>query len=124
MAAVAPARPAARTVWDTAEACLAATAFAVLCVLVLRASPYLAEPDDYAYRASIVAMTDGHFFTLSGGRHTRSPSGWHLRWAAAGWVPARVAARFSGCRRARSALPASAVDRKRVLRRSLASAGI
>ena len=41
-------------------------AFAVLCVLVLRASPYMPEPDDYAYRASIVAMTDGHFFTLSG----------------------------------------------------------
>jgi hypothetical protein len=36
-----------------------------LCVLVLRATPYLPEPDDYAYRASIVAMTDGHFFTLS-----------------------------------------------------------
>jgi hypothetical protein len=33
---------------------------------VLRASPYLAEPDDFAYRASIVAMTHGHFFTLSG----------------------------------------------------------
>src|SRR5450755_412668 len=70
MAAVAPtpevARPAARTVWDTAEACLAAAAFAVLCVLVLRASPYLPEPDDNAYRASIVAMTDGHFFTLAG----------------------------------------------------------
>jgi hypothetical protein len=60
------ARPAARTWWDVAEACLAAAAFAVLCVLVLRASPYLPEPDDYAYRASIVAMTDGHFFTLSG----------------------------------------------------------
>jgi len=60
------ARPAARTGWDVAEACLAAAAFAVLCVLVLRASPYLTEPDDYAYRASIVAMTDGHFFTLSG----------------------------------------------------------
>src|ERR1700746_1077450 len=60
------ARPAARTVWDVAEACLAVAAFAVLCVLVLRASPYLPEPDDYAYRASIVAMTDGHFFTLSG----------------------------------------------------------
>ena len=60
------ARPAARTVWDVAEACLAAAAFAVLCVLVLRAVPYLPEPDDYAYRASIVAMTDGHFFTLSG----------------------------------------------------------
>ena len=37
--------------------CLAAAAFAVLCVLVLRAAPYLPEPDDYAYRASIVAMT-------------------------------------------------------------------
>ena len=60
------ARPAARTGWDVAEACLAAAAFAVLCVLVLRAVPYLPEPDDYAYRASIVAMTDGHFFTLSG----------------------------------------------------------
>jgi hypothetical protein len=58
-------RPAARTRWDVAEACLAAAAFAALCVLVLRASPYLPEPDDYAYRASIVAMTHGHFFTLS-----------------------------------------------------------
>ena len=56
----------ARTWWDVAEACLAVAAFAVLCVLVLRAAPYLPEPDDYAYRASIVAMTDGHFFTLSG----------------------------------------------------------
>jgi len=70
MAAVAQtpevARSAGRTVWDVAEVCLAAAAFAVLCVLVLRAVPYLPEPDDYAYRASIVAMTDGHFFTLSG----------------------------------------------------------
>ena len=70
MTALAPAaevaRPRARTLWDVAEACLAVAAFAVLCVLVLRASPYLPEPDDYAYRASIVAMTDGHFFTLSG----------------------------------------------------------
>jgi hypothetical protein len=69
MTAVAPtpevARPAARTRWDVAEAGLAVAAFAVLCVLVLRAVPYLPEPDDYAYRASIVAMTDGHFFTLS-----------------------------------------------------------
>jgi hypothetical protein len=60
------ARSAVRTVWDVAEACLAAAAFAVLCVLVLRAVPYLPEPDDYTYRASIVAMTDGHLFTLSG----------------------------------------------------------
>jgi hypothetical protein len=60
------ARPAGRTGWDVAEACLAVAAFAVLCVLVLRATPYLPEPDDNAYRASIVAMTDGHLFTLSG----------------------------------------------------------
>jgi hypothetical protein len=45
---------------------LAAAAFVGLCVVVLRASPYLAEPDDSAYQASIVAMTHGHFFTLSG----------------------------------------------------------
>ena len=57
--------PAARTWRDVAEVCLAVAAFAVLCVLVLRAAKYLPEPDDYAYRASIVAMTDGHFFTLA-----------------------------------------------------------
>jgi hypothetical protein len=65
LAPAADVRPAAGTRWDVAEACLAAAAFAALCVLVLRASPYLPEPDDYAYRASIVAMTHGHFFTLS-----------------------------------------------------------
>jgi hypothetical protein len=59
-------RPEARSRWHFVEACLAAAAFAVLCVLALRASPYLPEPDDFAYRASIVAMTNGHFFTLSG----------------------------------------------------------
>ena len=59
------AQPAAGTVWDVAEAGLAAAAFAVLCVLAIRAAPYLPEPDDYAYRASIVAMTDGHFFRLA-----------------------------------------------------------
>ena len=59
------AQPPVRSGWDVAEVCLAVAAFAVLCVLVLRATPYLPEPDDNAYRASIVAMTDGHFFTLS-----------------------------------------------------------
>ena len=49
-----------------AEAGLAVGAFAVLCVLVLRVAPRLVEPDDFAYRASIVAMTHGHFLTLSG----------------------------------------------------------
>jgi hypothetical protein len=52
-----------RLVW--VEAALAAAAFAVLCALVLSVAPQTAEPDDGAYRASIVAMTDGHFLTLS-----------------------------------------------------------
>jgi hypothetical protein len=48
------------------EAALAAVAFAALCVLVLSFAPQLGvEPDDGAYRASIVAMTEGHFLTLS-----------------------------------------------------------
>ena len=55
-----------RSRWAVVEACVAAAAFVLLCVVVLRASPYLPEPDDVAYRASIVAMTHGHFFTLSG----------------------------------------------------------
>jgi len=44
---------------------LAVTAFAVLCVVVLSTAPRLAAPDDYAYRASVVAVTDGHLLTLS-----------------------------------------------------------
>jgi hypothetical protein len=47
------------------EATLAAVVFAVLCVVVLSVAPQSAEPDDGAYRASIVAMTEGHFLTLS-----------------------------------------------------------
>jgi hypothetical protein len=47
------------------EAALAAAAFVALCVLVLSVAPQSAEPDDGAYRASIVAMTEGHFLTLS-----------------------------------------------------------
>ena len=52
-----------RAVW--AEATLAIAAFAALCVVVLSVAPQAAEPDDGAYRASIVAMTEGHFLTLS-----------------------------------------------------------
>src|ERR1700733_879856 len=49
-----------------AEAVLAVAAFAALCVVVLSVTPQLGvEPDDGAYRASIVAMTEGHFLTLS-----------------------------------------------------------
>ena len=47
------------------EAVVALAAFAVLCVLVLSVASRLVEPDDYAYRASIVAITQGHFLTLS-----------------------------------------------------------
>ena len=51
--------------WDRAEVSLAVGAFAVLCIMVLTAAPFLVEPDDYAYRASIVAITQGHFLTLT-----------------------------------------------------------
>ena len=48
-----------------AEATLAAAVFAALCIVVLSVAAQAAEPDDGAYRASIVAMTEGHFLTLS-----------------------------------------------------------
>ena len=52
-----------RPVW--VEAALALAAFVVLCAVVLSVAPQAAEPDDGAYHASIVAMTEGHFLTLS-----------------------------------------------------------
>src|SRR5271166_2867740 len=53
-----------RLVW--VEAMLAVAAFAALCAVVLSVAPQLGvEPDDGAYRASIVAMTEGQFLTLS-----------------------------------------------------------
>src|SRR6185437_10665810 len=52
-----------------AEAAVAAAAFAALCAVVLSVAPQLGvEPDDGAYRASIVAMTEGDFLTLSTAR--------------------------------------------------------
>jgi len=47
------------------EVLLAAAAFAVLCAVVLRVAPQLSA-DGYAYRASIIALTEGHLGTLSG----------------------------------------------------------
>jgi hypothetical protein len=47
------------------EVALAAVVFAVMCIAVLSVAAQTAEPDDGAYRASIVAMTEGHFLTLS-----------------------------------------------------------
>src|SRR6476660_6869459 len=52
-----------RAVW--AEAALAAAAFAALCAVVLPVAPQAAEPDDGAYRASIVVITEGHLLTFS-----------------------------------------------------------
>jgi hypothetical protein len=52
-----------RAVW--AEVALAIAAFAALCAVVLPITPQAAEPDDGAYHASIVAITNGHFLTLS-----------------------------------------------------------
>jgi len=46
------------------EVLLAVAAFAVLCAMALSVAPRL-NADGYAYRASIIAMTDGHFLTLS-----------------------------------------------------------
>ena len=37
----------------------------MLCIVVLSSGSRLVEPDDYAYRASIVAITQGHLLTLS-----------------------------------------------------------
>ena len=50
---------------ERAEGFAALAAFAVLCIVVLSVASRLVEPDDYAYRASIVAITQGHFLTLS-----------------------------------------------------------
>jgi hypothetical protein len=47
------------------EVALAVVVFAVMCTAVLSVAAQTAEPDDGAYRASIVAMTEGHFLTLS-----------------------------------------------------------
>jgi hypothetical protein len=46
------------------EVLLAVAAFAALCAVALSVAPQL-NADGYAYRASIIGMTDGHFGTLS-----------------------------------------------------------
>jgi hypothetical protein len=51
------------------EVLVAAAAFVGLCVAVLTRSAQLLEPDDYAYRASIVALTQGHI-ALTGAEYT------------------------------------------------------
>jgi hypothetical protein len=51
---------AARRYLPSPEIAVAVAAFATLCVAVLTRSAQLLEPDDFAYRASIVALTHGH----------------------------------------------------------------
>ena len=55
----------ARAGWVRAEIIWAVVAFAVLCLAVLIFKPQLVEPDDFAYQASIVGITEGHWLTLS-----------------------------------------------------------
>jgi hypothetical protein len=52
----------------TGESLVALAAFGVLCGVALSFAPRLIEPDDYAYRASVIAITQGHLLTLSGGQ--------------------------------------------------------
>jgi len=44
----------------TMEMCLTVAVFVAMCVVVLTRSAQLLEPDDYAYRASIIALSQGH----------------------------------------------------------------
>jgi hypothetical protein len=46
--------------WGRGEIALALVGFVGLCIAVLVKAPRLLEPDDYAYRASIVALSHGH----------------------------------------------------------------
>ncbi len=48
------------------EILVAVAAFGVLCAVALSFGPRYSEPDDYAYRASVIAITHGHLMTLSG----------------------------------------------------------
>jgi hypothetical protein len=47
------------------EVLVAVLAFAALCGAALLRSAQLLEPDDYAYRASIIALTQGHLLSLT-----------------------------------------------------------
>src|SRR6266516_123288 len=72
------------------EVVLAVAAFALLCVAVLSVAPQLVEPDDAAYRGSILAITQGHVLTpvhrpgpgpgrAAGPRRSRPGSRWSRR---------------------------------------------
>ena len=58
-------RPAGLSWLARPEILLAVLAFLALCAAALSVSPLLVEPDDHAYQASIVGITQGHLLTLS-----------------------------------------------------------
>jgi hypothetical protein len=58
----------ARPRFARAEPVLAIAAFAALCLLALTVTPTLIGPDGDAYRASIIAITEGHLLSLSAGQ--------------------------------------------------------
>jgi hypothetical protein len=58
-------RPVAAARLGRAEIVFALAAFAALCAVALSFAPRLVEPDDHAYQASIVGISQGHWLTLS-----------------------------------------------------------
>jgi hypothetical protein len=56
-----------RVLWQ--ELALAAAGFAALCIVVLTHATQLLEPDDYAYQASIVALSHGHVLLTTAQYH-------------------------------------------------------
>jgi hypothetical protein len=57
-----------------ADALVAIVAFVGLCIAVLMRAPHLLEPDDFAYRASIVALSHGHILLSSAVPRARAPT--------------------------------------------------
>jgi hypothetical protein len=78
--------------WDLVEVAIAVAAFVVLSVVILRTATFLPEPDDYAYKGTILAMTHGHFLTLSTAQVSATGAelgGGH--WQALGQLPTPIA---------------------------------
>jgi hypothetical protein len=77
------------------EGLVAVAAFAAMCVVVLLKAPQLLEPDDFAYRASIVALSEGHLLLTNAqylalqDQLTRHGGGGILQWTHLGngkWI--------------------------------------
>lgn len=69
---VPPDRRRSRVTW--VEIAVAAAGFAVLCALVLTKATAMLEPDDYAYQASIVALSHGQVLLTTAQYHALSRS--------------------------------------------------